>query len=249
MRMQLHDIQSKEVVALKEGRNMGAVDQVFIQPNQRKLAGLTVRESRLSGNLRWVDAKQVTGVGEDYLFVPKAAALRNKKPTGRSLKDLTGVPVISRDGDNLGSLVDVEVDDSWRVVEISLSGKRVVAIQPDKLVIGPDTILLRQDVSGKVRTTREQKPGVMARLFGEDAVREAGDLLSRAEKATGKAADKAAEQKKAAEKTARKASEKAKRAGGKATGKKTGKKKPGKKTSKKKSSKKQSGQSGKKSSS
>ncbi len=204
MRMQLHEIQSKEVVALKEGRNMGAVDQVFIQPNQRKLAGLTVRESRLSGNARWVDAKQVTGVGEDYLFVPKAADLRNKKPSGRSLKDLTGVRVISRDGDDLGALVDVEVDDSWRVVEISLSGKRVVSVQPDKLVIGPDTILLRQDVQGKVRTTSEQKPGVMARLFGEDAVREASDLLSRAEKATESAAKRSAGKKKATKKKATK---------------------------------------------
>ena len=225
MRMQLHEIQSKEVVALKEGRNMGAVDQVFIQPNQRKLAGLTVRESRLSGNARWVDAKQVTGVGEDYLFVPKAADLRNKKPAGRSLKDLTGVRVISREGDDLGALVDVEVDDSWRVVEISLSGKRVVSVQPDKLVIGPDTILLRQDVQGKVRTTSEQKPGVMARLFGEDAVREASDLLSRAEKATESAAKKSAGKKKA---TKKKASKK------KATKKKATKKKASKKKASKK---------------
>jgi hypothetical protein len=93
-----------------------------------------------------------------------------------------GMQVTAKDGKILGSLVDVEIDEDWRVVEISLSEGRMVNIDPRHAVIGQDAILLRAGASSEVRAAPRHKTGFLARVFGIETVAETAEAISRAEK-------------------------------------------------------------------
>jgi uncharacterized protein YrrD len=181
---QLHEIQGMQVVALQEGRIMGSIQKVYLNPAKKCVSGMVVREPGFGGQESWIDIRDIEKVGENVLFVPRAGACKAKSPVGRSLKDLMGMQVTAKDGKILGSLVDVEIDDEWRVVEISLSEGRMVKIEPRHAVFGQDAILLRAGAASAVRAAPRHKTGFLARVFGIETVAETADAISRAEKTT-----------------------------------------------------------------
>jgi uncharacterized protein YrrD len=181
---QLHEIQGMQVVALHEGRIMGSIQKVYLNPAKKCVSGMVVRELGFGGQESWIDIRDIEKVGENVLFVPRAGVCKAKSPVGRSLKDLMGMQVTAKDGKILGSLVDVEIDEEWRVVEISLSEGRMVSIDPRHAVFGQDAILLRAGASSAVRAAPRHKTGFLARVFGIEAVAETADAISRAEKTT-----------------------------------------------------------------
>ena len=143
---------------------------------------MLVRQSGMGRGEGWVEVNDVSQIGEDVLFVTKASAYKAKAPMGRSLKDLMGMPVMSKDGRMLGSLVDVEVDEQWRVVELSLSEGRSIQIDPRHAVFGQDTILLKSGAEQRLRSAPKSKPGFLARMFGAQAIEEAADAIARVER-------------------------------------------------------------------
>ncbi len=181
MQRLLHEIQGMQVISLAEGRILGAVQKVYLNPNKKAVSGMLVRQSGMGRGEGWVEVGDVTQIGEDVLFVTKASAYRAKAPMGRSLKDLMGMPVMSKDGKLLGSLVDVEVDPKWRVVELSLSEGRSIQIDPRHAVFGQDTVLLKAGAEQRIRASKS-KPGFLARMFGAQAIEEAADAIARVER-------------------------------------------------------------------
>jgi uncharacterized protein YrrD len=171
-----------QVVSLTEGRLMGAVQKVYLNPAKKRVSGMVVRAPGFGGQESWIAATDVEMVGDDVIFVSRAGMVKAKNPVGRSLKDLMGMQVTSKDGKILGSLVDIEIDDDWRVVELNLSEGRVVDIDPRHAVFGQDAILLRAGASGKIRSASRSKTGFLARVFGIETVQETAGAISRAEK-------------------------------------------------------------------
>jgi sporulation protein YlmC with PRC-barrel domain len=181
---QLHDIQGMQVVTLTEGRIMGSIQKVYLNASRKRVAGMVVREPGFGGQDGWIDIKDVDKVGEHVIFISRAAMCKAKPPVGRSLKDLMGMQVTSKDGKILGSLVDIEIDEEWRVVELNLSEKRVVKIDPRHAVFGQDAILLRVGAASQIRPAPRHKTGFLARVFGIETVQETAGAISRAEKTT-----------------------------------------------------------------
>jgi sporulation protein YlmC with PRC-barrel domain len=180
---QLQDIQGMQVVALAEGRIMGTVQKIYLNSAQKRVSGMSVRESGFGGQESWVEVRDIEKVGENVIFVTRAGSCKAKSPVGRSLKDMMGLQVATKSGKILGLLVDIEIDESWHVVEINLSEKRVVNIEPRQAVFGQDAILLRADAESKVRAASRNKTGFLARVFGKETVQETAGAITRAEKA------------------------------------------------------------------
>ena len=204
---QLQEIRGMQVVTLSEGRIMGSVQKMYLNPKLKRVSGMVLKESRFSGGESWVDIRDIDKVGEDVIFVKRASVCKAKNPVGRSLKDLMGMQVATKGGKIIGSLVDVEIDDEWRVVEINLSEKRIVEIEPRQAIFGQDAILLRAGAEKQVRKAPRQKTGFLARVFGSEIVMETAGAISRAEKA-GVPAKTASKTKKPARKTSPKKSRK-----------------------------------------
>jgi len=170
MNQQLKEIRGKEVVALEEGRDMGTIHRVFLDPKTKRVSGITVRESRFGNDDKWLDINKVKHFGEDYLFVAMASDCTSAEPKGTSLKDLIGTQVKTKDGKNLGLLEDVEIDHNWEITEIDLSGHCTVKIEKQETVIGEDTILLKAGTEILPEDCRERKQGFLARMFGVEVV-------------------------------------------------------------------------------
>ncbi|MBN2494185.1 MAG: PRC-barrel domain-containing protein [Deltaproteobacteria bacterium] len=183
MLRKLHEIQGMQVVALSEGRVMGSVQKVYLSPSQKRVSGIRVRESGLGGDESWVDIKDVDKIGEDVVFVNRASSCKAKQPVGRSLKDMMGMPIGTKDGKILGTLVDFEVDEQWRVVELTLSDYRMIKIDHRQAVFGEDTILLEAGADERLRTAPRHKVGFLARVFGAETIQEAASAITRAEQA------------------------------------------------------------------
>lgn len=181
---QLQEIRGMQVVALSEGRAMGLVQKIFLNPGKKRVSGMLVKESGFGGQESWIDVRDIEKVGENVIFITRAGACKAKTPVGRSLKDMMGMQVATKGGKILGSLVDVEIGPDWRVSEISLSEKRLVEIDPRQAVFGEDAIILRADSAARVRAAPRNKPGFLARVFGSEAVAETASAISRAEKAS-----------------------------------------------------------------
>jgi len=182
MQRQLQQIRGMHVVSLAEGRILGVVQKVFVNSTRKKVSGLTVRGAGLGSAEGWVDVRDVTQVGEDVVFVSRAASCKAKMPVGRSLRDMMGMPVTTRRGKIIGSLVDVEVDDGWKLSELSLSDRRVVPVGK-QAVFGQDTIILGAGAEQKIRRLPRNRPGILSRIFGREMVEEAADVIARAEQA------------------------------------------------------------------
>ncbi|RME25569.1 MAG: hypothetical protein D6806_07650 [Deltaproteobacteria bacterium] len=177
---QLQALKGMEVVALEEGRILGELHRAFLNTEKKKVSGITVHGSRFSGELGWVDVKDIVKVGEDVILVSRSAACRAKQPIGRSMQQMLGLQVATRAGKIIGLLVDLEVDEQWRVTEIVLSERRSVPVDKDA-VFGQDAIILSADAASKVRRLARQR-GLLARIFGRDAVDQAEDVISRVER-------------------------------------------------------------------
>lgn len=180
MTQQATEMRGKTVVAIREGRDMGTADEIYMNPSRRQVAGLTVRESRFGGDGRFVAINDIEQMGDDFIFVPQASACRKKKPTGRSLKDMIGMQVTTREGTSLGLLVDMEVDEDWKVSEMDLSGKRMLKLEPKEITFGDDMILVSKDAGSRVRSRKggKKKPGFLERVFGSESVMNALESAS-----------------------------------------------------------------------
>jgi sporulation protein YlmC with PRC-barrel domain len=182
MLRQLHEIKGMQVVSLAEGRLLGTVLKVFLNPQKKAVSGFLIKLSGTGKQDGWVDISAIQKVGEDFLFVDKSVACKSKPPVGRSLKALMGMPVVSKDGKLLGSLVDVEIDANWQVIEVRLSDDRLIEIDTRQAVFGQDTILLKAGAATRIRNLKKKKVGFLARMFGTETIEEAADAISRAER-------------------------------------------------------------------
>jgi sporulation protein YlmC with PRC-barrel domain len=170
------------VVTLAEGRILGAVQAVYLNPAKRRLSGILLRERGLGAQESWVDIGDIPTLGEHVLFVKGARDCKAKSPVGRSLKDFLGMQVATTDGKILGSLVDFAVDPKWRIVGVRLSDERALEVDPKHAVFGQDAILLKASAVKPAPASAAARPGLLARVFGAAPMREAADAITRAEK-------------------------------------------------------------------
>jgi sporulation protein YlmC with PRC-barrel domain len=165
------EIRGKHVVALQEGRDMGWISKVFFDPEKKRIAGLAIRESHLKSEEKWVQVNSIEQIGEDFVFIKRSRDCQAIKPTGRSLKDLTGLEVTTMDGKILGSLEDVEVDQDWSITDLDLSGKKTLALDPDSDVFGRDAVLVRVGSADGLRENKgSARHGLLARLFAGESI-------------------------------------------------------------------------------
>jgi len=165
MTRDLKDIKQKRVISLDEGRDLGSVRRIYLNPEQRRVSGIVVREHGLFGEDKWIDIFNLRCVGEDVLFVRSAKDCIAAEPVGRSLGDMVGMPVATLDGERLGDLRDLEVGRDWTVVELHLSGKRVAPLAGGLLIIGHYSIVVDQQITDAVRQEVDPRPGFFARVF------------------------------------------------------------------------------------
>jgi sporulation protein YlmC with PRC-barrel domain len=198
MRIRYQKLKGMEVLADREGRLLGSVRRLQLDSKKRAAVGLVFRGKLMSGE-HWTRVSGIERVGQDVVFLTAMRAVRDDEPSGRDVKDMLGLPVMSMDGRRLGSLEDVVLEtENWQIAGIVLDSGGAVEVGGDA-VFGEDTILLRAGAGDEVVEDIEGQGGFLARVFQGEGESSGG---------SGKSASKNKPAKKAAKKPAKKAAAK-----------------------------------------
>ncbi len=202
MRIRYQKLKGMEVLADKEGRLLGSVRRLQLDSKKRAAVGLVFRGKLMSGE-HWSRVSGIERVGQDVVFLTAMRAVRDDEPSGRDVKDMLGLPVMSMDGRRLGSLEDVVLEtENWQIAGIVLDSGGAVEVGGDA-VFGEDTILLRAGAGDEVVEDIEGQGGFLARVFQGEAESSGGSGKSGSKKKPAKKPTKKPAKKAAAKSSAR----------------------------------------------
>lgn len=144
------------VIAMAEGKQVGKVDELVIDPDRKAVSWLRLHSGGLLGGERlWVSVEAVHGVGEDAVTINAEADARAPADAPEALalvkakRGVIGNKVITENGERLGEVRDYEFNpETFALTSLSVPpGMNVVGeiltIPGDKvLTIGEDVIVV-----------------------------------------------------------------------------------------------------------
>lgn len=146
------------VVTTKEGNEAGKVDDLVVDPDQKKVSWLRLHSGGLFGNRQWVPVEAVHSVGDDVVTINSEADLlvAPNAPEAEALvsaqRGLIGNKVVTEGGERLGEIVDYEfTPDTFALTNLFVSPSmnlfgRLLTIPADQvLTIGQDAVIVTAD--------------------------------------------------------------------------------------------------------
>lgn len=149
------DISGLPVIHAASGRELGKVRELLLDEHGHSVVAFTAEGSGWLPQRRLFSYRDIVGLGTDTVLVSREGKhpagdppLWNDKPTTRVL----GMRVISADGDELGVVEDILVEEEtgrvtgWRLstglIDDILAGRQVVSA-PLQMSIGEDVLIIR----------------------------------------------------------------------------------------------------------
>jgi len=161
------------VISNKEGKQIGKVSHVLINPEERRLSGIVVKDEFWKMPHLHIPITEIESIGEDVVFIKSDLSCIivddiDKLP-GVFVKDLRGRWVTTQDGRHLGQFHDANFSkDSWKISELLLDEERIIQVNPAETYLGVDEILVPSSYVLKIKKQSKTKAGILARLFGEE---------------------------------------------------------------------------------
>lgn len=159
------------VIAREEGAQLGDVTHVFFDVETKCISGMTSRK-KIFAPESWFGVDQIEVMGKDVILLKNEASLtpvgKGGVVKGNSLKEMRGMRVVTTDGKQLGTLVDLEVQRTdWMISELWLSDDQRLPVVGADIAIGPDQIIVPADYDAKVLREDETSstPGFLRRIF------------------------------------------------------------------------------------
>jgi len=163
----------RDAIANGEGAMVGLVENLIINPDDGKLAGITVREGFGKRNLKTLSAKDILGISSEFYLVPSYDSLGEVDEIVR-LKEImdqdipiVGNKVYTESGMYLGKVFDFTLDlTTFLITRIyvrpGLFGglakqyiiyyKNIISIEKDKITVADLTVKNKESVLGKAAT-------------------------------------------------------------------------------------------------
>lgn len=194
---QSKDLIGKTIVSVDDGRRIGTVRDVYLDPDLQWLAGIHLgTEGLISRKSLLIPRQAVAVFGVDYVLASHSDVVREKKelPEAESwlrLDNLEGREVDTTGGTKIGVIGDVILDEQARIVGFSLSRVFVEGPVAESRTIYQDAVVDHGHEDGLMTidlTTAEAQSGLAEEMAetsaGEESLEAAPD---EAEESTGKA--------------------------------------------------------------
>lgn len=157
------------VVGREDGARLGEVAQIFFDVGTKRISGMTSRKKTFAPEW-WFGVEQIEVMGKDVILIESEASLtpvgKNGVVEGNSLKEMRGMRVVTTDGEDLGTLVDIEVQRAdWTISELWLSDSRRLPVVGMHIALGPDQIIVPAEYGAKVVRQQKTSPGFLRRVF------------------------------------------------------------------------------------
>ena len=133
--MRFSDAKGRKVVSTSTAETVGKLEAFVVDPASQSVVALTVKKAD-GDTLPWA---ALTAFGADAITVPDADAIAVATPEVEVLSDkhhrVLGKRVLSTDGDELGSVHDLDVDPTTgRLMSLLLQGGQVDAVEGNRLI-------------------------------------------------------------------------------------------------------------------
>jgi uncharacterized protein YrrD len=190
------------IISQREGKQLGTVRDLIFDEEAHKLVAVLLSDRELFGMIdaTVVPWSQVQQIGPHAIMVPSEDAIQ-KAHTDPLIaasydqkKKLVGKKITTQQGEDLGVVGDLYLEDSGQVTgfEVSggifsdaFSGKRFMEM-PVELTVGEDRILVPQGIALELQRQKVQEPGGIAAVYSGAVAtvsEKSGDLASKANEA------------------------------------------------------------------
>jgi len=160
------------VVTLEEGIRLGKVDDVFIDRPTKQMLGISIKNSLLGKDEpSYVALDRIRKIGKDVIIVTDQDSMipLTDDLSAKSIQKLKGFDITTQDGANIGKLVGLNFNPvTGTVSEILLDGLRMIRVEIDEIVLGPDVIIVPSDYASRIAEVETERDGLMTRLFGPE---------------------------------------------------------------------------------
>jgi uncharacterized protein YrrD len=188
------EIRGMPVVSVGEGKELGRVDTLLVDPDEASVRWLRLGKGGFFGETRVIAVRAIEAIGENAITVDSEASATRIEEVAeaqelvRDKRRLVGNRVLTEKGRLLGEIHDFELDeDTFRILQYEVGKGDLLGAQPHYiaaervLTIGPDAVLveagveedLAQDVDDEVDAPDEPAKGWTLR--SEDAGEPAAD--------------------------------------------------------------------------
>jgi uncharacterized protein YrrD len=151
-------IKGLPVMAISEGKALGTVDDLYVDPDAKRVRWLRLHSGGLFGDRRCVMTESVHGIGVDAVTIKSEADVRSPEDVPeaeefiKANRRLIGTDLVTEAGRRLGKVNDYDFDtESFAVMSLLVSpgmdilGQHLV-ISADKVItIGEDVIIASAD--------------------------------------------------------------------------------------------------------
>jgi uncharacterized protein YrrD len=174
------------VMSREEGKRLGKVSHIYINPEEKNISGIVVKDEFWSRERLYFSMKDVETIGEDMILLNSAKSCQKisdeSKISGISLKKLQGHGIITDDGKDLGKFKDANFQEkTWGISEIFMEDNNYFKVEVSKIKIGEDEILVPAAYASKVEVNVKNKKGFLSRLMteekGEDTFSESKNII------------------------------------------------------------------------
>lgn len=139
---------SMPVIGLEEGRQMGSVKDLVVNPNEKKVVALAVEQKGLFKEHKYIPYSKVRSVGEDAVTVNRGATAQKSGNLPeiisliREKKSINGARIVTENGTLLGVVDDYYVNlASGELVGMEFSGSYLNAVFNGKAFLDIDHVL------------------------------------------------------------------------------------------------------------
>lgn len=152
-------IRGMPVVSLGEGKELGRVDALLVDPDEARVRWLRLGKGGFFGETRVISVQAIEAIGENAITVDSEASatrieeVAEAQELARDKRRLVGNRVLTEKGRLLGEIQDFELDeDTFRIVQYEIGKGDLLGTQPHYIpaervrTIGPDAVLVEAGV-------------------------------------------------------------------------------------------------------
>jgi len=156
----LRALVGQPVIARESADRLGAVDGVVIDPEARRVVAVQLGANK---SCRFVGWDEISAIGPDAVMVSSSAGVREtegplEERAAAGNAGLLGKRLLDDAGDELGTVDDVEFDDTTGVVEHLRAGDEPIA--GERIIgIGSYAVVVSVDVGGDTQAAANHPSG------------------------------------------------------------------------------------------
>jgi uncharacterized protein YrrD len=139
-------LKNRAVLTLSDAEKVGQIDDVLFDPEFRRVLGFRVKKG-MFGHSEALPRDRVQAVGTDALTVGGPDAINNldrfpELSAARGLQDVHGTRVVTEGGSLLGTVDELEIDESaQQVLTYTLKGSLIDRLRGEQATIAPAEVL------------------------------------------------------------------------------------------------------------